>query len=203
VVDVGAGIGYWIDCYRSMGAARLTALELSPTAAERLRELFPFVSVINGDVTQAGLDLGPGHDVVSVMNVLLHVVDDAAFATTMKNLARMVAPGGHLIITDRFGTHASRPAPHVHLRPLQVYQGFFRRLGFAITHIEAVHFAMNGGLAETVARGSRRVLNGHRIEDRLARVLYLVDGTPVARCAPNLRLLIAQRPAHDRRESAP
>jgi cyclopropane fatty-acyl-phospholipid synthase-like methyltransferase len=191
-MDVGAGIGYWMRWYAARGASSLTALELSPTAADRLRLLFPSVRVINSDVTEASLDLTPAYDVVSVMNVLLHVVDETAFRATLANLARMLRPRGFLILTDLLGAEAQRAAAHVHLRPLRRYLDFFDGLGLTVTHVEPVHSAMNGGLAKALSYVSRGRVSGHRIEDRLAPMLYVLDGMFLARWVPNLRLLIAQ-----------
>jgi cyclopropane fatty-acyl-phospholipid synthase-like methyltransferase len=51
VLDVGSGTGYWLTWYKGQGAGRITAVELSPSAATRLRARYPDVTVIQGDVS--------------------------------------------------------------------------------------------------------------------------------------------------------
>ena len=80
--DVGAGTGYWVRVWHALGAERVDGCDLVPAAVERLEAEFGargdrFVAADIG-APDAGLPAGP-YDLVSVMNVLLHLTDDEAF----------------------------------------------------------------------------------------------------------------------------
>jgi SAM-dependent methyltransferase len=101
--DVGAGTGYWVRVWHDLGVARVDGCDLVPAAVERLEAAFGgrgdrFVTADIG-AADSGLPAGP-YDLVSVMNVLLHVTDDAAFEQALHNLAALVGPGGKLVLVE-------------------------------------------------------------------------------------------------------
>jgi len=101
--DVGAGTGYWVRVWHELGAPRVDGCDLVPAAVDRLNRTFGprgdrFVASDIG-AADAGLPAEP-YDLVSVMNVLLHLTDDDAFGRALGNLAGLVAPGGGLLLVE-------------------------------------------------------------------------------------------------------
>ncbi|MEX1168647.1 MAG: class I SAM-dependent methyltransferase [Chloroflexota bacterium] len=101
--DVGAGTGYWVRVWHDLGVPRVDGCDLVPDAVERIEAAFSdrgdrFV-VADIGASDSGLPAGP-YDLVSVMNVLLHLTDDAAFTQALGNLAALVAPGGGLVLVE-------------------------------------------------------------------------------------------------------
>jgi SAM-dependent methyltransferase len=101
--DVGAGTGYWIRVWHDLGVPRVDGCDLVPAAVERLEADFGgrgdrFVAADIGGV-DSGLPVEP-YDLVSVMNVLLHLTDDGSFERALGNLAALVAPGGRLVLVE-------------------------------------------------------------------------------------------------------
>jgi SAM-dependent methyltransferase len=101
--DVGAGTGYWVRVWHDLGVSRVDGCDLVPAAVERLEATFGgrgdrFATADIG-APDSGLPTGP-YDLVSVMNVLLHVTDDEAFERALGNLARLVGPGGKLVLVE-------------------------------------------------------------------------------------------------------
>jgi SAM-dependent methyltransferase len=124
--EVGAGSGYWIDLWRELGATRVDGCDLVGAAVEDLNARFGAsgrfrVADIGSD------DVGPdAYDFVAVMNVLLHVTDDAKFEHALATIARLVRPGGRLLLTEpmlyreRFAK-AYSPEASSRARPLRRY----------------------------------------------------------------------------------
>jgi 2-polyprenyl-3-methyl-5-hydroxy-6-metoxy-1,4-benzoquinol methylase len=101
VIDIGAGVGYWVAWWMSHGASKVDGCDLVPTAVDRLRLRFPgrFETL---DISMAS---PPGtYDLVSMFNVLLHVVDEARFETALQNIASAVRPGGYLLMVEPIQT---------------------------------------------------------------------------------------------------
>ena len=115
--DVGAGTGYWVRVWHDLGVPRVDGCDLVPAAVERLTAEFggrgdQFVAADIG-AADAGLRTGP-YPLVSVMNVLLHLTDDAAFERALGNLAALVAPGGGLVLVEPIlldATYERPPTP--------------------------------------------------------------------------------------------
>jgi SAM-dependent methyltransferase len=103
IFDVGSGTGYWVRVWHDLGVPRVDGCDLVPGAVERLEAAFGdrgdrFVAADIG-AADPGLPAEP-YDLVTVMNVLLHLTDDAAFRRALGNLAALVAPGGHLMVVE-------------------------------------------------------------------------------------------------------
>lgn len=100
VLDIGSGTGFWVDLWRREGAARVSGSDLVPLAVERLRKRFPDSSFEQADITERTPFPGDRFDLVTVMSVLHHVVDEARFERALANLASQLTPGGFLAVLD-------------------------------------------------------------------------------------------------------
>ena len=98
VLDVACGTGVLFGDYVKRGAARVTAVDLSPEMAARAVEKAAGtqITVVCGDVEDSAAvrDSGP-YDVVMVYNAFPHFPDPAGLIRT---LAGLVRPGGRLSI---------------------------------------------------------------------------------------------------------
>jgi SAM-dependent methyltransferase len=100
VLDVGPGIGMWIDFWRNRGVRDITGLDITSAGFDRLHRLFPDTELVQADIGDAGLAVTRTFDVISVASVLLHVTDDAKWEQALANLARLLAPDGLLLVVD-------------------------------------------------------------------------------------------------------
>lgn len=87
VLDVGAGTGFWMEFWQHRGATKVHGVDFQPAAVDVINERFPGSTRV--------LDIGaasPGavYDLVSVMNVLLHITDDARFDQALRHVAGAV-----------------------------------------------------------------------------------------------------------------
>jgi SAM-dependent methyltransferase len=104
VLEIGPGTGFWVDLWQESGAS-VTGLDITDTAVARLGQRFPDQRFRTGDVSEDGLDLGR-FDVVSAQSVLLHIVDESRLETALANVARMLLPGGALLLMEPLVEHA-------------------------------------------------------------------------------------------------
>ena len=98
VLDVACGTGVLFGDYVKRGAARVTAVDLSPEMAARAAEKAAgtCIEVICGDVeTDVQVQESAPYDVVMVYNAFPHFPDPARLIRT---LAGLVRPGGRLSI---------------------------------------------------------------------------------------------------------
>lgn len=195
VLDIGSGIGYWVRWYYGKGAADVTSVDITPTAVQTLKTLFPRATVLEADVSTPGVELPP-HDIVNIISVLFHIVDPDKFRQALANLARFTAPGGHLVLSDRMGDREVRPAEHVCFRARSVYESELPKLGFEIQHIQPMHTLMNGGLIALFHGAPGRVRGlARRTEEYFTPALYLLDLLPGVSRWANSHVLVARKAA--------
>jgi SAM-dependent methyltransferase len=138
VLDVGSGTGFWIDLWTDMGAAVVDGIDLVPAATERLRERYPASTFFTGDIADPGVVPGDGrYDLVAVMNVMLHILDEDRFAAAAAYIAAAVRSGGRLFLaepalTQSAPTQALRPGASSTARPLARYREVFEQAGLSL-----------------------------------------------------------------------
>ena len=183
VLDVGCGTGFWTEFYVSRGA-HYTGVDIAQVSVDRLAERYPEQRFARADVSD-GVPGGP-YDVVNVFDVLYHITDEARWQAALANLARAVAPGGVLLVTDVFSERGVL-AEHNVMRPLSHYLAVLGSKGLERERLQPTHVLLNRHL------GPWRFLN------RWPRFLLAADRVLLALGlghddAAN-KLLVCRRPA--------
>jgi len=182
VLDVGCGTGFFTEFYLERGA-KVTGLDMAPTSIARLAERFPQARFILADVSEAALD--ERFDIVNAFDVLYHITDDHRWAAAVEHLARAVAPGGVLLVTDLFSEQPGA-AEHVRMRPISRYRAVLESAGLTLGPARPTHVLLN------------RELGPFRFLNRLPALLYAADvaliETGLAHALAANRLLVARRP---------
>jgi ubiquinone/menaquinone biosynthesis C-methylase UbiE len=125
VLDVGAGTGL-LSFPAAAAGARVIAIDRSEAMCERLRSLASArgaegIEVLCADA--AALPLADDSVDLALSNYCLHHLDDAAKRTALRELARVLRPGGRLVIGDMmFRISLSSP------RDRRVLGAFVRRM---------------------------------------------------------------------------
>ena len=149
VLDVGCGTGFFTAYYLDRGA-HVTGLDIAPTSVERLRKRHPEARFMLADVSEAELE--SRYDIVNAFDVLYHITDDARWAHALDHLARAVAPGGALLVTDTFADLGGS-ASHNRMRPLARYRLVLSAAGLECGPVYPTHVLLNREL------GAFRFLN--------------------------------------------
>ena len=107
-LDIGSGTGFYIQAWRELMVKDITGADISKTAVENLKNTFKqqtFHQIDIGDVAfnaQAGLKQ---FDLVSSMDVLFHIVDDARFEQAIANIASLMKDNAYFVYSDNFLNH--------------------------------------------------------------------------------------------------
>jgi SAM-dependent methyltransferase len=142
VFEVGAGNGYWFDLWRELGAQRIDGCDLVPAAVDELIKNFGKTGRFQvADLGAEELDMGT-YDFVACMNVLLHLTDDTKFERALANIARLVAPGGRLLLTEPLLIHdqferAYDPELSSRARPVRRYMVGLEKHGLVLHKLAA------------------------------------------------------------------
>ena len=99
VLDVGSGTGYWVAMWQFLGASELCGVDLTAASVDHLQAHFPAFTFAVGDISETLPFSGP-FDLISAIDVLLHITDDARYQLALANLRRVSRPGTRLLLLE-------------------------------------------------------------------------------------------------------
>lgn len=144
VLDVGSGGGFYVGLWRNLGAADVTATDLTQASLNAVARRFPGVKTRQFDVGAQDTPFEPeSFDAISCMDVLHHLMDDAQYERALQHFARMLRPGGMLIFTDNFLHGPEYRGAHSVSRPLVQIEHFLRGAGLRIAQRKPMFVLMN------------------------------------------------------------
>lgn len=144
VLDVGSGTGHYVREWLRAGVTDVTGSDLTDVAVSRLSSEFPQVRFRRMDIGGAALppDLGD-FDVVTAMDVLFHIVDDAAYDRALRNVASLLRPGGHFVLSENFLRHGREGISHIVSRSKAEIERGLQDAGFEIVAYTPMFVLMN------------------------------------------------------------
>ncbi|MEZ5394264.1 MAG: class I SAM-dependent methyltransferase [Bryobacterales bacterium] len=160
VLDVGCGTGFYLEQWREQGVALLTGLDFSSVAIERLRPRFEGIELLDSDLGEEAPPLpAASFDIVSAFDVLFHIVDDARYASALRNLHAALAPGGLLLYSDNFiRSGARRHLDYWKSRSLSDIEAALDQAGFELLTRKTM-FVLMGSPVDSQVRGHQRLFD--------------------------------------------
>jgi hypothetical protein len=148
IFELGSGGGFWVEFFRQFKPSLFLGSDLSPTAVDRLQSLYPdcsFVSIDDGALAWLQANQQGPFDLCLGVDVLYHIVDDAAWRTALSNLCENCKSGGWLLLADYF-YEQPREAPstsHVKHRSVQAYLDVLDEYRFQVARIQPIFYFLN------------------------------------------------------------
>lgn len=203
VLDVGSGTGVYVDEWRRWGAAKVTGVDITPTAVEMLGRAFPEFKFIQSDIGE-GLqppEIYGGYDVVSAFDVLFHIVDDARYQQALQNIFNALSPRGWFLYSENLVPHESRLTHYVSRSESTILDSL-RKNGFEVVSRAPVFVFMNDPV-RTRSRVLRRWYSllhrvagsGEVIGQLVGAALYPVElaATRIVKHGPGTEILLCRR----------
>lgn len=203
VLDIGSGTGVYVDEWRRWGAAKVTGVDITPTAVERLRAAFPAFKFIHSDIGEASQppDINGGYSAVSAFDVLFHIVDDARYQQALKNIFNALSPRGWFLYSENLVPHESRLAHYVSRGETTILDSL-RQNGFEVVSRAPMFVFMNDPV-RTRSRVLRRWYSllhrvagsGEVIGGLVGAALYPVElaATRIMKHGPGTEILVCRR----------
>jgi SAM-dependent methyltransferase len=177
VLDIGCGSGFYTGFWQARGVREYVGLDISSRVIGHLADAYSEYRFVCADVTE-GLpdtlrDRG-SFDIVTVFDVLYHVVDNARVESAIANIGGLLAGDGRLFIMDFLCRSDYRISKHVIYRARDAYLDEFRRNHLDLLDSELLfHFLVPPitgiRIIDWLFAGVFRVFgHGLRLNDRLA-----------------------------------
>jgi len=160
VLDLGCATG-WFTAQLSRFWPDVTGIDLSEAAIELAKQDFPGVRYIAGNIFEMDL-LAQTMDLVICQEVIAHVPDQA---NLVRRIARIIKPGGHLIISTANKFVVDRwdmgPDPNSHIKQWLTMRTFKALLEPQFRVLKTCSIIPIG------ERGILRFINSHRLNTLL------------------------------------
>jgi SAM-dependent methyltransferase len=205
VLEVGAGLGAYVEFWTRLQVTDLTGLDISAAAVDYVRRRHPQVRILKRDVTEPDLrrDTGDEFDLTTALDVLYHVVDEVRFEAALANIAAVTRRGGLLALHDQFLHRPGEDHGYIRWRSLADWQSSLARAGFEIVSRTPIFFSMVQPNDCRTPRGMARMdawwrhVNPwiQRLPGPAGALLYALDTAIAMRCAegPSMELMLARR----------
>lgn len=144
--DAAFGEGFYLEYLVRNGVTNVHGIDLSNHAVKAARRRFPQYVFHQGDISRprAMFRFSPVYDVVLAIDVLYHITSEQDWKRAVSNLARLVKPGGVLILTDKFPRSGIyQRYSHVRRRSLKMWSRELGCNGLVVSAIIPVFFFMD------------------------------------------------------------
>jgi SAM-dependent methyltransferase len=136
VLEVGCGTGVWTEVCRSEGTSDYTGVDITDVLLPTLRARYPEYRFLKADITAGPLT--EQYDVVLMIDVIEHIVQEETLTRAMKNVRDALRPGGTFVIAFPGPENQDGPKKLFYLRfwPQSSIKAYFP----AFTATQAVPF---------------------------------------------------------------
>jgi SAM-dependent methyltransferase len=145
VLDIGSGTGFYIDLWNKTGAKKVEGADITKVAVDNLKEKFPSnvfhqldISVISDDFAH-----NQRFDIISIFDVLFHIVDDELFLQALKNIHTLLDKDGYFIFSDNFIHSTTFRSQHHVSRNIEEIYKVLDTAGFKVVYRKPAFVFMN------------------------------------------------------------
>ena len=142
ILDIGCGTGYFVKYWQSKNANHVAGLDITEVSIDQLKTAMPDAKFYLADLSEPDLRLDEQYDIISIFDVLFHIVDDDKFDMSVSNLAKISKPGAKIIVTDLFKKKTLHPMQHCRNRSLAHYKEVFSKNGFELKKMMPLFFVL-------------------------------------------------------------
>lgn len=145
VLDIGSGTGFYISLWNNSGAARVEGADITEVAVENLRKKFPSNEFHRMDISSPdeAFIQSKSYDVISIFDVLFHIVDDEKFQQALSNIHGLLKQGGYFILSDNFIHRPTYRSKHHVSRNIKEFEEALDKAGFKIIYRKPAFVFMN------------------------------------------------------------
>jgi SAM-dependent methyltransferase len=143
ILDIGSGTGFYLQRWQELGATNISGADMTSVAVSNLARTFPEFSIHQLDIGENDSGALGKFDAISIFDVLFHIVEEDRFLTAVRNLGKLIRPGGYLFLSDNFiHVNPTRSDHHVS-RAKTVIEDSLVESGFEIVRRRPMFVLMN------------------------------------------------------------
>lgn len=132
VLDLGCGAGFYEVYWQSLGVKHLTGVDISAQNVAAIQQKFPNYRFVQADLTEFAGSLDGRYDVVTLFDVIYHLVDDAAANRALGIASAHLAENGRLLLFDQLVKQDYNLRQHVKFRGRENFARMLHSQGLEI-----------------------------------------------------------------------
>ncbi len=144
VLDIGCGSGFYTGFWQARGVREYVGLDISSRAIGHLANAYPKYRFVHADITDAlpeTLSDQGSFDIITVFDVLYHIIDKRRFESAIANIGGLVTEDGRLLIMEFLCRRNYQVSKHVIHRARDMYFAEFRKNHLVLADSELLfHF---------------------------------------------------------------
>ncbi len=189
VLDIGCGTGFWIEFYKSNGAASIVGVDITSISIGKLKEKYPQFEFCELDIGDEEINIDRRFDIVNVFDVLYHIKDKLKFGKAMSNIAHLSKKGSYIFMTDSLIDRSA--ADYITFRSLSTYEEEFKRNSLRLKGVAPLYYLLNRPYP-FLLEGIKFALlkTKFNIDDIMAPILYYLDKVLLSLQRSHLKLII-------------
>lgn len=142
VLEIGVGTGFFVPFWLERGASSVLGLDITQRSVQELSARYPRLRFAVQDISDAACPRYGEFDIVTVFDVLFHLLDEGAFVRAVSNACVHLGPGGVLLITDVLSEHTELRGQTQHSRRLEAYRRALGAHGLTSLALHPIFFSM-------------------------------------------------------------
>jgi len=143
VLALGVGTGFYISFWEQLGVQSFTGIDITAKAVEELRTRYPDYRFMKADISDKGFALNETFDIITLFDVLFHVVDEDKFEQAIKNLKKLCHEGTIILIMDHFLKEYKPAWRYENERTLERYEKVLSANSIEIEDMRPIFYLMN------------------------------------------------------------
>ncbi len=155
LLDAGCGIGVLSQAFADHGFS-VSGVDFCESAICAAQERVPSATFLASPLDK--LRLGTRFDAITIIDVLLHIVDDAKWRATLVALAAHLKPEGVMLILDSLSEDGQPDATHCRRRSKQDWERVFDELGLHMAQHERFELPYEAAIKDLLTCGRARAL---------------------------------------------
>jgi len=144
VLDIGVGTGFYINFWEKLGVKHITGIDITTKAVSELKKRYPNYRFMNADVSKSEfLSINEKFDIITVFDVLFHIVKQDEFEQAIKNLKNLCHRDTIILVMDHFLKEYKTSGWHENDRTLKYYKNILSSNGIEIESVRPIFYLMN------------------------------------------------------------
>ncbi|MBI3715291.1 MAG: class I SAM-dependent methyltransferase [Betaproteobacteria bacterium] len=208
VLELGSGSGFYITFWQQHGAGKIVGVDISEDSRALLAGRYPAHRFVQGDIGAPALAIEDTFEVVTIFDVLYHIVDDGAARNALRNAAKAMTEAGTLLVFDQLLERDTQLTRHVKFRGRASFETMLAEAGLTIAEEIPLFVLLEPPL--TSSRALNLAISGiyhlfgavfrllPPVGDGFGRMVHALDGKLLARGIRNANhaiYVIRKRPS--------
>lgn len=137
VLDIGCGSGFYTAFWKARGVRHYVGLDISAAGIGVLSALHNAYRFYCADISRPGtIPEEMGHfDLITVFDVLYHIVDDRDFAASLANISMALKADGHVLVFEHLVRKSCTLTDHVVFRGRGDYEDRLAEAGLRVVGV--------------------------------------------------------------------